>query len=84
MLDIEKAYHVMKNIKFETQPTKENLNKIEYFVAGLKHELGSQGRIILRLSGTEPVLRVMVESFDKQQAIEYSQKLIRKINNIIG
>ena len=33
-------------------------------VADVEHTLGTEGRVLLRLSGTEPVVRVMVEGSD--------------------
>jgi phosphoglucosamine mutase len=37
-------------------------------VADAESELGSTGRILVRPSGTEPIIRVMVEAVDTDQA----------------
>jgi phosphoglucosamine mutase len=44
-------------------------------VAKLEKELGSTGRILLRPSGTEPLVRVMVEAATAEQAQSVAQEL---------
>jgi phosphoglucosamine mutase len=41
----------------------------------VEQELGASGRVLIRASGTEPLLRVMVEARDAQQASTCAQKL---------
>jgi phosphoglucosamine mutase len=41
----------------------------------IEGELGGQGRILIRASGTEPVLRVMVEARDPAQAKQSAERL---------
>jgi phosphoglucosamine mutase len=44
-------------------------------VAEAEAELGGAGRLLLRPSGTEPVVRVMVEGMDAQQVKGIAQRL---------
>jgi phosphoglucosamine mutase len=44
-------------------------------VAAAEHELGDGGRILLRPSGTEPLVRVMVEAGSQQHADEIAQRV---------
>ena len=46
-------------------------------------ELGQRGRIVLRPSGTEPVVRVMVEDDDLGQAKHLAQQLADTVRNLV-
>ena len=48
-------------------------------VAEAERELGSQGRVVLRASGTEPVVRVMVEGRDAGQVERLAQSLAHSV-----
>jgi phosphoglucosamine mutase len=41
----------------------------------VEQELGSGGRVLIRASGTEPVLRVMVEARDRALAQAFAERL---------
>jgi phosphoglucosamine mutase len=43
--------------------------------AEVERELGTDGRVLIRASGTEPVLRVMVEARDGTQARAFAERL---------
>jgi phosphoglucosamine mutase len=45
----------------------------------VRAELGETGRILIRPSGTEPVLRVMVEARDGAQARSSAQRLVAAV-----
>ncbi|NCW82159.1 MAG: hypothetical protein EBV68_09845 [Betaproteobacteria bacterium] len=46
----------------------------------LERELQGQGRTLIRPSGTEPVVRVMVEHPDEAKAQAYAQRLAASIS----
>lgn len=53
-------------------------NAVEAMDAMLKNE----GRVVLRPSGTEPMLRVMVEGMDSTQVQAYAEELSKQISTI--
>jgi len=44
-------------------------------VAAAESELADKGRVVLRASGTEPVIRVMVEGEDQAQVLALAERL---------
>ena len=44
-------------------------------VRAVEEELADAGRVVLRASGTEPVIRVMVEGRDRDQTVELAKRL---------
>jgi len=61
-----------KQAVMDDEDVKEALNSVEA-------ELGNEGRIILRASGTEPVMRVMVEAKSNELAQSCVDKVVEKI-----
>ena len=45
-------------------------------------ELGSEGRLLLRPSGTEPLIRVMVEAETDELCKKYVDEVVDVINEI--
>ena len=53
---------VLKNVRVHSKPAAQNDPAVQAAVAAVAEELGQTGRILVRESGTEPVIRVMVEA----------------------
>nr|BFD83200.1 phosphoglucosamine mutase [Streptomyces sp. Xyl84] len=53
-------------------------------VAEAEHELGETGRVLLRPSGTEPLVRVMVEAADIEQARSVAGRLADAVKSALG
>ena len=46
--------------------------------------MGNQGRILVRASGTEPVIRVMVEAFDANLTQHWAEQLVIAVQKYIA
>ncbi|MCX5392604.1 phosphoglucosamine mutase [Streptomyces sp. NPDC006482] len=53
-------------------------------VTAAEQELGATGRVLLRPSGTEPLVRVMVEAADIEQARAVAQRLADVVKSALG
>jgi phosphoglucosamine mutase len=53
-------------------------------VAAVELELGAQGRVLLRASGTEPLVRVMVEAADEAAAHAAAQRLCAVVEKALA
>ncbi len=55
---------VLENVRFEGNSNPLEANSVLEAVKSIEEKLGSRGRVLLRKSGTEPLIRVMVEGDD--------------------
>lgn len=58
--------------------------EVAKMIAGYEKQLAGRGRLLIRKSGTEPVIRVMVESDDKIECDMVANKLADKIRSELG
>ena len=67
---------VLKNVRVQSKPAAQNDPDVQAAVAKVAEELGDTGRILVRESGTEPVIRVMVEAGSKEICEKYVDSVI--------
>jgi phosphoglucosamine mutase len=53
-------------------------------VRGIEHKLGGDGRVVVRASGTEPLVRVMVEAPDLATCDTYTDELVQVVETELG
>lgn len=52
-------------------------------IAELEDRFAGEGRVLIRPSGTEPLVRVMIEGKDKQEIQQEAEKLAKLIQNVM-
>ncbi len=70
---------VLKNVRVKSKPDAQNDPDVQAAVAKVAEELGDTGRILVRESGTEPVIRVMVEAGTEEICEKYVDSVIEII-----
>lgn len=79
---ISKFPQVLINVKVEDKEYALSHHLVQSAIAQAEESLGSDGRILLRPSGTEPVVRVMVEAKCENVANEIAENIANTISNI--
>lgn len=70
---------ILKNIKVKDKALAQNDPDVQKAVAEVAQLLGDSGRILVRESGTEPLVRVMVEAESEEKCREYVDCVIDTI-----
>ncbi len=70
---------VLKNVRVKSKPDAQNDPDVQAAVKRVADELGDTGRILVRESGTEPVIRVMVEAGTNEICEKYVDSVIEVI-----
>jgi phosphoglucosamine mutase len=76
--DVVEAPQILVNVR---TPHKKILERedVRAAIAGAQAELGARGRLLIRPSGTEPLIRVMAEGDDREQIVRIATGLAEQI-----
>jgi phosphoglucosamine mutase len=72
------------NVKLPKRVVLEEYPAVQSGVAEVEQELGDRGRVLLRLSGTEPLVRVMVEGDDDAMVTRVSDYLADVVREAVS
>ncbi|KSV58912.1 phosphoglucosamine mutase [Acetivibrio ethanolgignens] len=78
--EIEIYPQLLVNVRVASKPLARQDEEVVAVVEKAEKELGSEGRILLRESGTEPVLRVMVEAKSDEICKKYVDSVLEVLN----
>ena len=66
---------VLINVRLRPQQEWQTNTQLAAATKSVEQELGNQGRVLIRASGTEPLVRVMVEARDASQAQSCAERI---------
>jgi phosphoglucosamine mutase len=71
------------NVRIDKMVNMQDYPQIQTAVESVETQLGNEGRVLLRASGTEPVIRVMVEGHDATRTNQLAKSLAEQIETIL-
>lgn len=75
---------IMENVRVSKKTPINKIKGLAQIVDSIEAELGDKGRALIRYSGTEPLLRVMIEGESKKKIKAYVDEIVSHINAQIG
>lgn len=75
---------VLKNVKVTDKKVALENPDVLKEIDMVKKELGEDGRVLVRPSGTEPLVRVMVEAPTEEQCEKYAEQIATLVDQILG
>ena len=89
LADIRKGWTKLPQVLINVKVSPDQNNSIEIpliqqAVKSVEQELGQKGRVLLRRSGTEPLVRVMVEGEDEVHVMRLAQQLADVVKQALG
>ena len=82
--DVHKLPQCMVNVRTIEGFDVDKNRKVQSAVAAVESRLGNSGRVLLRASGTEPVVRVMVEGEDQNSVHAMAQELSAVVSEVVA
>ena len=76
---------LLQNVRVDNNAQKEAImasESLKAAVCAAEAELGGNGRVLIRPSGTEPLIRVMVEAGTEEQAQDVTGRLAQHVENL--
>jgi phosphoglucosamine mutase len=80
---MQKYPQVLVNVKVAKKVNPSEIPAIQKAVTAVEQVLGNNGRVLLRASGTEPLIRVMVEGVDEKIVSTLANQLAEDVKNAI-
>ncbi len=81
---MEAVPQVLQNVRVREKRPVEDLPGVQRVLRAVEAELGKDGRVLVRYSGTEPKLRVMVEGDDEDRIRAMAAEICEAVRREIG
>jgi len=82
--DLTTYPQVLLNVRVREKADLQTIPEVAAIMQRVEEGLGDNGRLLVRYSGTEPLLRVMLEGQDLQQIDGWAHQIVDAVNKAIG
>src|SRR4051794_40369095 len=81
---LKKYPQAQRNLKVKSKPPIEELSEVMKLRDEVERELAGKGRVLLRYSGTEPKIRLLIEGRELAQIDKHANRIADAIQTAIG
>jgi phosphoglucosamine mutase len=81
---LKKYPQAQRNLKVKAKPPIEELREVVKLRDEVERELAGKGRVLLRYSGTEPKIRVLIEGRERAKIDQQANRIAEAIQHAIG
>ena len=77
---------ILRNVRVEDRETRlgwESCPELQQAIAQAEEAMAGQGRILVRASGTEPLIRVMVEAIEESMVNYWAEQLVQVVETYL-
>ena len=82
--DLTTYPQVLLNVRVREKANLDTIPDVAAVMASVEGRLGDNGRLLVRYSGTEPLLRVMLEGQNKDEIDRWAHEIVDAVNQTIG
>ena len=83
LADMEKYPQTLLNVRLPKKVDVMSKDSVKQAVADAENQLADTGRVLLRASGTEPLIRVMVEGQDENLVNSVAKELVKVVESCL-
>ena len=81
---MEKFPQVLKNVKVIDKQAVFTNTRIQEKIEEVENEMGDSGRVLVRPSGTEPLVRIMAEAPTEEECEAYVKRVVDVVQEELG
>ncbi|WP_374723423.1 phosphoglucosamine mutase [Calidifontibacillus erzurumensis] len=82
--EMQKFPQLLKNVRVTDRKLVQENERIQTVIKEVEEEIGENGRVLVRPSGTEPLVRVMAEARTEELCEYYVDKIVKVVEEEIG